>query len=122
MFRNIAVATAVLACAAGAGSLAAQTAAPAKPAQAQKAPAKTMTTAAVHQDSTKATAMHHAAWTKAEIEEAQTGLAKAGYYKGKPTGNLNADTRKALRAFQKANNMPATGRLSDSVLVKLKSA
>lgn len=118
MFRNIALATAVLACAAGAGSLAAQTAAPAKPAQ--KAPA--MTTAAVHQDSTKATATHHAAWTKAEIEEAQTGLAKAGYYKGKPSGQLNANTRKALRAFQKANNMPATGRLSDSVLVKLKSA
>ena len=35
---------------------------------------------------------------------------------------MNADTRKALKAYEKANNMPANGRLSDSVLVKLKSA
>ena len=61
-------------------------------------------------------------WTKEQITEAQTGLAKAGYYKGQPTGVMNADTRKALKAFEKANNLPATGRLSDSVLVKLKSA
>lgn len=124
MFRNIAIATAVLACAAGAGSLSAQTSAPAaKPAPTAQKPAKTTpATAAVHSDTTKAAMTHHAAWTKTEIQEAQTGLAKAGYYKGKPTGQLNADTRKALRAYQKANNMPATGRLSDSVLVKLKSA
>ena len=61
-------------------------------------------------------------WTSAQITEAQTGLAKAGYYKGKPTGVMNADTRKALKAFEKANNMPATGHLSDSVLAKLKTA
>ena len=118
MFRNIAIATAVLACAAGAGTLAAQASAPAKPApQAQKPGTASTTTAAA-----KPGATHHAAWTKEQIQEAQTGLAKAGYYKGKPTGQMNADTRKALRAFEKANNMPANGRLSDSVLVKLKSA
>lgn len=121
MFRNIAVATAVLACAAGAGQLAAQTAAPAKPApSAQKSPATTTTTSAAKP--AKPATTHHAAWTKEEITEAQTGLAKAGYYKGKPTGTMNADTRSALKAFEKANNMPATGKLSDSVLVKLKSA
>lgn len=117
MFRNIAIATVVLACAVATGPLAAQTAAPAKPApSAQKAPAPT-TTAAARPGTT-----HHAAWTKAEIMQAQTGLAKAGYYKGKPTGNMNSDTRSALKAYEKANNMPATGRLSDSVLTKLKSA
>lgn len=121
MFRNIAVATAVLACAAGAGTLSAQVSAPAKPAsQAHKAPSATPTdTASAPATGTMA---HHAAWTKAQIEDAQKGLAKAGYYKGKPTGEMNGDTRKALKAFQKANSMPATGRLSDSVLVKLKPA
>jgi peptidoglycan hydrolase-like protein with peptidoglycan-binding domain len=91
-------------------------------------------TPAVHvkQDTTKkaataastktATATHHAAWTKDDVKEAQEGLAKAGLYKGKTSGIMNADTRKALRAYQKQNKLPVTGRLSDSVLVKLKSA
>jgi peptidoglycan hydrolase-like protein with peptidoglycan-binding domain len=65
---------------------------------------------------------HHAAWTKDQIKEAQEGLAKAGLYKGKVTGVFNKDTKKALRAYQKENKLPVTGRLSDSVLVKLKSA
>jgi peptidoglycan hydrolase-like protein with peptidoglycan-binding domain len=69
-----------------------------------------------------AKATHHAAWTKEDIEEAQEGLTKAGLYKGKASGIMNADTRKALRAYQKQNKLPVTGRLSDSVLVKLKSA
>ena len=34
----------------------------------------------------------------------------------------SADTRKALREYQKQNKLPVTGRLSDSVMVKLKSA
>ena len=116
MLRNIAVATAVLVCAAGAGKLSAQTSAPTKPApQAQKTP----TTAAAP---AKPSADHDVKWTAAQITEAQKDLAKAGYYKGKPSGVMNADTRKALKAFEKANNMPANGRLSDSVLAKLKSA
>jgi peptidoglycan hydrolase-like protein with peptidoglycan-binding domain len=82
----------------------------------------TKSTASAKASSTKSMSTHHAAWTKAQIKEAQEGLAKAGLYKGKATGTFNADTRKALRAYQKQNNMPATGRLSDSVLVKLKSA
>ncbi|HEY8256817.1 MAG TPA: peptidoglycan-binding domain-containing protein [Gemmatimonadales bacterium] len=114
MFRTFAIATTVLACAVGAGTLSAQTSAPAKPApQAQKTPAPAKATAS-------ATPMHN--WTKAEITEAQQGLAKAGYFKGKPTGEMNADTRKALKAFEKANNMPANGKLTDSVFAKLKTA
>jgi peptidoglycan hydrolase-like protein with peptidoglycan-binding domain len=112
MFRNIAVATAVLVCVAGAGKLSAQDSAKTKP-------TKTPTTAAAP---AKPSPTKEMKWTSAQITEAQTGLAKAGYYKGKPTGVMNADTRKALKAFEKANNMPANGRLSDSVLAKLKSA
>ena len=70
----------------------------------------------------KSTATRHAAWTKDDIKEAQEGLTKAGLYKGKTSGIMNADTRKALREYQKQNKLPVTGRLSDSVLVKLKSA
>jgi peptidoglycan hydrolase-like protein with peptidoglycan-binding domain len=122
MFGNIAAATAVLACAAGASQLAAQTSAPAKPpAVAQKPPTASTTPTSTAAAATPI-ATHHPTWTKEEIVEAQTGLAKAGYYRGNPTGNMNADTHKALKAFQKANDMPATGRLSDSVLSKLKSA
>jgi peptidoglycan hydrolase-like protein with peptidoglycan-binding domain len=87
----------------------------------------------VKQDSTKkaattatsaktSTAARHAAWTKDDIKQAQEGLTKAGLYKGKASGVMNADTRKALREYQKQNKLPVTGRLSDSVLVKLKSA
>ena len=87
----------------------------------------------VKQDSTKkaatsaasaktSTTTRHAAWTKDDIKQAQEGLSKAGLYKGKATGTMNADTRKALREYQKQNKLPVTGLLSDSVLVKLKSA
>ena len=117
MLRNIALATAVLVCAAGAGKLSAQDSAKAKPTP--QATQKTSTTAATP---AKPAAAKEMKWTSAQITEAQTGLAKAGYYKGKPTGVMNADTRKALKAFEKANNLPATGKLSDTVLTKLKSA
>lgn len=113
MFRTIAVATALMTCALGAGTLAAQSTATAKPApQAQKSTsAKANTTMAPAHN-----------WSKAEITEAQQGLAKAGYYKGKPNGQMDADTKKALKAFEKANNMPANGKLTDSVYAKLKTA
>jgi hypothetical protein len=121
MFRTLAVASALVAAALSTRPLAAQSTAssPSKPAMHQ-APA-------THVDSAKAgantaTAARHAAWTKDQVKEAQQGLAKAGLYKGNVTGVWNADTKKALRAYQKQNKMPVTGRLSDSVLVKLKSA
>jgi peptidoglycan hydrolase-like protein with peptidoglycan-binding domain len=120
MFRTFAVTMAALAVFGAAKPVRAQSTAPAKPAaQAHKTASATAssTTKASVTDTT-----HHAMWTKSQIEDAQKGLAKAGYYKGKPSGQMNADTRKALKAYEKANGMPATGRLSDSVLVKLKSA
>ena len=65
---------------------------------------------------------HHAKWSKDQIKEAQAGLVKAGYFKGEPNGVLGKKTRKAIRAYQKANNMPVTGRLDDELLTKLRSA
>lgn len=65
---------------------------------------------------------HHAMWTKAQIKEAQEGLKKAGFYKGDTTGVFNADTRKALKQYQKSKKLPVTGRLSNDVLAKLKSS
>lgn len=77
------------------------------------------------QDSTaskSATRTHHAAWSKDQIKEAQAGLAKAGYFKGEPNGVYGKKTRKAIRAYQKANNLPVTGRLDDELLTKLRTA
>lgn len=65
---------------------------------------------------------HHAKWTKDQIKEAQAGLAKAGYFKGEPNGVMGKKTHKAIRAYQKANNLPVTGRLDDELLTKLRTA
>jgi len=128
--RTLALVTAMAALTLSAGALAAQSTSTPPPAT---KPTMSQTPAVhVKQDTTKkaataastkaATATHHAAWTKDEVKEAQEGLTKAGLYKGKVSGVMNADTRKALRSYQKQNKLPVTGRLSDSVLVKLKSA
>jgi peptidoglycan hydrolase-like protein with peptidoglycan-binding domain len=77
------------------------------------------------QDSTaskSAVRTHHAKWTKDQIKEAQAGLVKAGYIKGEPNGVYGKKTRKAIRAYQKANNMPVNGHLDDELLTKLRSA
>ena len=128
--RTLALVTAMAALTLSAGALAAQTTSTQQPAT---KPSMSQTPAVhVKQDTTKkaaptvstkkAESTKHAAWTKDQVKEAQEGLAKAGLYKGKVTGEMNAGTRKALRAYQKQNKLPVTGRLSDSVLVKLKSA
>jgi peptidoglycan hydrolase-like protein with peptidoglycan-binding domain len=125
--RRFSLLAGLLAMSLSAGALSAQSTSTQQPAA--KPTMKQSSPAHVNQDTTKAasaktsaTTMHHAAWTKDQIKEAQEGLAKAGLYKGKESGVMNADTRAALRAYQKKNNLPVTGRLSDSVLVKLKSA
>jgi peptidoglycan hydrolase-like protein with peptidoglycan-binding domain len=123
MTRKLALVVGVLLGAVPAAGLLAQTPA-AKPNSSstmQHAPAVKST----QQDSTASkTAMktHHAKWTKDQIKEAQAGLVKAGYFKGEPNGVYGKKTRKAIRAYQKANNMPANGRLDDELLTKLRSA
>jgi peptidoglycan hydrolase-like protein with peptidoglycan-binding domain len=125
MFRTLAIAAAFTAVTLSTQAVAAQSTAT-KPAMKQ-APAQTVkvdsgkTTAAASSGKSTMKA-HHAMWTKDQIKEAQQGLAKAGFYKGTATGVWNKDTKNALKEFQKENKLPVTGRLSDSVLVKLKSA
>jgi peptidoglycan hydrolase-like protein with peptidoglycan-binding domain len=128
MIRALTLASVLLAAALSANTLAAQSSSSAssKPAmhQAPAAPVKTDTSAktSTQPSAAKAAPAHHATWTKAQVKEAQEGLAKDGFYKGKATGVINKDTEKALRAYQKKNNLPVTGQLSDSTLAKLKSA
>ena len=125
MLRTLALASTLLAASLTASALAAQTSAPSKPSAPamRQAPAEHAKIDSSHTRSmSKSTAPRHAAWTADQIKTAQTGLAKAGYYKGKVTGQFNADTKKAIRAYQKANKLPATGRLSDDLLTRLKSA
>jgi len=128
--RTFSLVTALAALTFSAGALAAQSTSTQQPAS--KPTMNQASAVHVKQDSTKKattaasastkTMTRHAAWTKDDIKEAQEGLTKAGLYKGKASGIMNTDTRKALRAYQKQNKLPVTGRLSDSVLVKLKSA
>ena len=123
MLRSLALASALVVASLSASALSAQTsAAPSKPTPTSHAP-----TVHAKVDSSSTSAMSKStnksmAWTTEQIKEAQEGLAKAGFYKGKPTGQFNADTRKALKKYQKENKLPVTGRLDNEVLNKLKSA
>ena len=125
MLRSLTLASALVVASLSASALSAQTsAAPSKPTPSAASPAPT-----VHAkvDSSKTSEMSKSSsksmtWTTDQIKEAQEGLAKAGFYKGKPTGQFNADTRKALKKYQKQNKLPVTGRLDNEVLNKLKSA
>ena len=128
MIRKFALISAVVAGSLSAGTLFAQTAAPPKKPAATSTMQHAQSSSTAAQDTSSkaaasktATKAHHAVWTKDQIKEAQEGLTKAGLYKGQATGVYNADTRKALREFQKKNKLPATGRLSDSTLAKLKT-
>ena len=124
MKRALALLTAgVLVSTLTAHSATAQSTAPAKP-----NPSSTMqhsqTGGKMKQDSTavssKSTAKQK--WSKEQIKEAQAGLAKAGYYKGKQDGEWGKSTHNAVKAYQKANKLPVTGQLSDSLLTRLRSS
>jgi peptidoglycan hydrolase-like protein with peptidoglycan-binding domain len=56
-----------------------------------------------------------------QIKDVQTALQKAGYYKGAVDGTWNAAGRAGLRKYQKANKMPANGKLTPELVEKLKS-
>lgn len=125
MTRTFALAAGLLLGSLTAGNLLAQSTATAKPAPGASSMQHAPSAAAakpMHQDSVSGKAVRHAAWTKDQIKEAQEGLIKAGFYKGKATGVFSKGTKKALRAYQKANKLPVTGRLSDDLLTRLHSA
>jgi hypothetical protein len=130
MTRTFALAAGIVLGSLTAGNLLAQNTATPKPtpgsSSMQHAPATTGAKP-MHQDSvavraTGKTAAQHTVWTKDQIKEAQEGLIKAGFYKGEATGVYGRKTRKAIRAYQKANKLPVTGRLSNDLLNRLHSA
>ncbi len=57
--------------------------------------------------------------TADRIEEIQSGLSRAGYYKGAPTGKWDASTVDAMKRFQQANGLTPTGKIDALSLQKL---
>ena len=57
--------------------------------------------------------------TADQIKQAQQALTDKGLYKGKVTGRLNRDFRKAVKDFQTQNQLKPTGRLNQETLAKL---
>jgi peptidoglycan hydrolase-like protein with peptidoglycan-binding domain len=55
-----------------------------------------------------------------DSKQIQTALKNAGYYQGAVDGKLGKKTRKAVREFQKANNLPADGRAGKDTWMILK--
>ena len=53
------------------------------------------------------------------IAQVQVKLAKLGYYKGEMTGTLDAATRSALTQYQTVVGLPASGDLSEELLMNL---
>lgn len=49
----------------------------------------------------------------------QSALASEGYYRGRIDGVVGEGTRSAIRAYQRRNRLPATGRIDDSLLDRL---
>jgi len=58
----------------------------------------------------------------AGVETAQTRLIQAGFDPGPVDGLMGPRTRKAIRAFQRANGVPVSGRLDRATRSKLKAA
>ncbi len=99
--------------------------APAKPA-AHAMKAKPVAKAMVKKTATKAVVKkapakvvsHHALMSRHRIEKMQIALSNA-HYKVSPDGVWGPKTRTALRDFQKANGLKATGRLDHATAKKL---
>jgi peptidoglycan hydrolase-like protein with peptidoglycan-binding domain len=56
---------------------------------------------------------------RAIIRRVQTGLAELAYSPGAITGEMNAETQAAIRAFERDRNMAETGEVSDTLLSEL---
>src|SRR5579871_1569352 len=60
-----------------------------------------------------------AAPSSAAVSSAQRRLRDKGFYKGDVTGSMTAETRSALREYQKNSNLNVTGRLDQATLSSL---
>lgn len=55
-----------------------------------------------------------------KVRKIQSALKKAGFNPGKIDGQMGKDTREALKAFQKANNLEVTGKVDQETWKLLK--
>jgi peptidoglycan hydrolase-like protein with peptidoglycan-binding domain len=58
-------------------------------------------------------------WNIDRIKQAQIGLRDADLYGGRISGVFDAETRNAVREYQRLHDLPVTGTLSDSLLASL---
>jgi len=56
---------------------------------------------------------------RATVRRVQTGLAELAYSPGAITGELNSETRNAIKAFERDRNMAETGEISDALMTEL---
>lgn len=57
--------------------------------------------------------------SSAAVSSAQRHLRDRGFYKGDVTGSMSAETRSAIREYQKNSNLNVTGRLDQATLNSL---
>lgn len=61
----------------------------------------------------------HSAEVEAVIRSVQTSLTRLGYKPGRITGQLSADTARAIREFEVDQALPASGRVSGPLVARL---
>jgi peptidoglycan hydrolase-like protein with peptidoglycan-binding domain len=58
----------------------------------------------------------------ARVAAVQRALTDFGYGQIRPSGTLDADTQRAISAFERQRNLPATGQITDQLLRELSAA
>jgi peptidoglycan hydrolase-like protein with peptidoglycan-binding domain len=56
---------------------------------------------------------------RAEVRRVQTGLAELAYSPGEISGEMNADTHRAIKQFQHDRGLAETGEISDGLMAEL---
>lgn len=59
--------------------------------------------------------------SRPKIKQIQIALTNAGFYSGRIDGKKGPQTKEALRAFQKAHNLPETGKCDKETWAQLKN-
>ncbi|MDP2927876.1 MAG: peptidoglycan-binding protein [Candidatus Omnitrophota bacterium] len=57
---------------------------------------------------------------RVDVKQIQTALKNAGYFQGTVDGKMGKKTRKAVRGFQRANNLPVDGKVGKNTWEVLK--